>query len=90
MTVPTAFSEAFFALPAGTFTGRFGGRSYVVSRTVSANGRAHKLVANERGGPDYISLNLYRLSDGQLLLRPCEMPADKVIRFTTGLTPDTQ
>ncbi|EDZ45821.1 conserved hypothetical protein [Rhodobacterales bacterium Y4I] len=41
-------------------------------------------MARELGGGDYISLNLYRLASGARL-KPCEMPADKVIRFVLAL-----
>lgn len=88
MTASEAFDRAFFALPEGTFTGTYNGRRYNVSRTVHVHGKSHKLVAHELGGADYISLNLYCLTDGRLLLRPCEMPSDKVRRFVIGLTPD--
>ncbi len=53
-----------------------------------AGGRSHKLVAHERGGSDYISLNLYQTRNSGPLLRPCEMPASKVIAFVLDLVPD--
>ncbi|EEE39129.1 hypothetical protein RKLH11_2975 [Rhodobacteraceae bacterium KLH11] len=90
MTTPSTFLTDFFALPLGTFTGRAAGRRYSVSRSRFANNRSHKLVAHELGGPDYISLNLYLTRKGGALLRPCEMPADKVIAFVTSLVPDVQ
>jgi hypothetical protein len=83
----TAFLNAFDALPLGVFQGVSGGRRYVVTRQDLAGGAAQKLVAEERGGPDYISLNLYRLASGPLL-KPCEMPHEKVIEFVLGLTPN--
>jgi len=43
-------------------------------------------VAEERGGGDYISLNLYRTASGALL-RPCEMPEAKVVAFVLALRP---
>ena len=88
MTAPQSFLTAFFALPLGSFTGRTGARRYSVSRSSFADGKSHKLVAHELGGADYISLNLYLTPKGGSLLRPCEMPAEKVISFVTSLTPD--
>ena len=88
MTAPKAFLAAFFALPTGSFTGMAQNRRYVVSRQVMAGGKSHKLVANELGGTDYISLNLYQTRNSGALLRPCEMPADKVIAFVLALHPD--
>ncbi|WP_264211028.1 hypothetical protein [Leisingera thetidis] len=79
-----AFLAAFDALPLGAFTGRAGGRKYTVTRQNLAAGKAQKLVARELGGSDCISLNLYRLASGARL-KPCEMPADKVIRFVLAL-----
>ena len=82
-----AFLAAFDALPEGTFTGMADGRRYVVTRQVLAGGASQKLVAEELGGTDYISLNLYRLASGARL-KPCEMPQEKVVRFVIGLVPD--
>lgn len=82
-----AFQSAFDALPEGSFQGLAHGKRYVVSKTRASNdGRAWKLVAEELGGADYISLNLYRLSTGDRLF-PCEMPLLKVERFVLDLTP---
>jgi hypothetical protein len=52
-----------------------------------AGGSSAKLVAEELGGRDYISLNLYRLRSGARL-KPCEMPREKVVDFVTGLRPE--
>lgn len=71
----------------GHFTGRAGGKRYGVVRQAFAGGRAEKLVAEELGGADYVSLNLYRLGSGARL-RPCEMPEEKVVRFVLELVPE--
>ena len=71
---------AFDALPFGEFTGTSHGRRYVAVKSGFAGGASQKLVAEELGGTDYISLNLYRTRSGALL-RPCEMPEAKVIAF---------
>lgn len=83
----TAFLEAWDALPRGTFRGRANGRRYVVTRSDFSGGAAQKLIAEELGGPDYISANLYRLATG-VRLKPCEMPEDKVTRFVLDLAPN--
>lgn len=77
-----AFLAAFDAIPNGNSVGRFNGGRYAVSKTSFAEGKSQKLVAEELGGTDYISLNLYRPAKGPLL-KPCEMPAEKVIAFVT-------
>ena len=88
MTPPDAFVTAFDALPVGGYGGTFEGERYRVTKSVMATGRSQKLEAEELGGPDYISFNLYRLSGGEALLKPCEMPAEKVIDFVMRLEVD--
>lgn len=90
MTASDKFLSAFLALPSGTFYGRAGGKTYVICRTTFAGGRSFKLVAHELGGPDYISLNLYLTRQSGGLLRPCEMPPEKVVAFVLALIPDVQ
>ena len=48
---------------------------------------AFDIGAEELGGTDYISLNLYDLTAGPGLY-PCEMPAEKVIAFLRDFVPD--
>ncbi|MFX0546153.1 hypothetical protein ACEWPL_011465 [Roseovarius sp. S1116L3] len=80
----TLFLEAWDALPLGTFHGVAEGRRYVVTRSDFSGGAAQKLVAEELGDSDYISMNLYRLASGAQL-KPCEMPEEKVLRFVLDL-----
>lgn len=82
-----AFLAAFDALPIGTFRAKTPNGRYVVSKTAQIGGRSWKLVAEELGSGDYVSLNLYRTAKGALL-RPCEMPEAKVIDFVLALRPD--
>lgn len=79
---------ALSSWPAGWFTARFDGRRYGVSRTVHAGGRSMKLFAEELGGPDRISLNIFSPPAGKPTLKPCEMPVDKVTAFVLGAVPD--
>ncbi|WP_082677501.1 hypothetical protein [Ruegeria profundi] len=90
MNAPDTFLSAFFAIPAGSSTGQSNGKRYVVSRSELAGGKSQKLVAHELGGNDYISLNLYLTRASGALLRPCEMPAEKVVKFVLGFRPDRQ
>lgn len=80
-----AFHDRLAALPDGYFNADFAGRRYGVVKRVFNAGRSVKLVGRELGGTDHISLNLYALADGRQLLKPCEMPAAKVVAFVTGL-----
>ena len=86
-TVSPAFAAALKALPSGTFTGDAQSRRYIVTKTVFNAGKSLKLVAEELGGQDYISLNYYRLETGARLF-PCEMTTKKVIAFVLALRPD--
>jgi len=87
VTPPDDVAPRLSAIPIGAGTGRYGNRRYVVTRSQFAAGKSQKLVAQELGGPDYVSLNLYTLKDGPRLY-PCEMPAEKVISFLRGYRPD--
>jgi hypothetical protein len=71
--LPVGWSEVFYA-----------GRRYGVTRSVAAGGRALAIYAEELGGRDVISANLF-LTAGGALLKPCEMPAAKVLDFLLGL-----
>ena len=83
-----SFIAAFDALPLGGYGGSFDGKRYRITKTAMATGRSQKLEAEELGGNDYISFNLYRLSGGEPLLKPCEMSAEKVIAFVEGVIID--
>ncbi|WFU07130.1 hypothetical protein QA648_35070 (plasmid) [Rhizobium sp. CB3171] len=80
-------SEAALAChPDGYVEGNFRGRRWGSTVTV-ADGRRIWLFAEELGGRDIVSLNIYRLS-GRPTLKPCEMSSSKVIDFLLGFRPD--
>ncbi len=87
MTPPADAVARLAALPLGTSTGTASGKRYVATKSLFSAGRATKLVAEELGGADYISLNLYDLARGPQIY-PCEMPAEKVIAFLRAYVPD--
>jgi len=88
VTANEDFLTAFDALPRGAYGGTYDGRRYRILKSVLVTGRSQKLEAEELGGKDYVSFNLYRLAGGEVLLKPCEMPAEKVIAFVMGVLPD--
>lgn len=70
-------------VPEGWTTVAYEGRRYGMSRTTRAGGRSVKVYAEELGGSDVISANVYQTSDA-LLLRSCEIPDAKVLAFLHG------
>jgi hypothetical protein len=74
----------FERVPLGWSRVRYAGRGYGVTRSVGVGGRAQTIFAEELGGTDVVSANLY-LTGGAAEFRPCEMPAVKVIDFLQGL-----
>lgn len=85
MTPPADVTAIITALPVGTLRGTAEGKTYLLTKHAFSGGRAIKVVAEELGGPDYISLNLYKLGKGPQLY-PCEMPTAKVIAFMRNFT----
>ena len=85
---PGAVWRTLSAWPEGYFTAAYNGRRYGITRSVHANGRSMKLWAEQLGGADRISLNISAPPSGDLALKPCEMPIDKVTAFVLGAQPD--
>jgi hypothetical protein len=88
VSADAAFLAAFDALPMGAYGGTFEGRRYRIVKSRFSAARSQKLEAEELGGNDYISMNLYRLASGAALLKPCEMPEEKVRAFVLGVVAD--
>jgi hypothetical protein len=79
--------KALFArLPVGWSIVEYDGRRYGVTRTVLAGGRSEKVLAEALDGSDLVSANLYSVG-GEDLLKPCEMPAKKVLDFLSQQEP---
>jgi hypothetical protein len=78
------YAALFNRVPVGWSEVLYAGRRYGVTRSVAAEGRSLSIYAEELGGRDVVSANLYLTADGQNL-RPCEMPAAKVVDFLTKL-----
>ena len=88
MTADPEFLAAFDALPIGGYGGTFESRRYRIVKSQFSCARSQKLEAEELGGSDHVSLNLYRLASGEALLKPCEMSAEKVRAFVMGVAAD--
>jgi hypothetical protein len=87
MSPAQTMRQTLAAWPQGYFTAIYEGRRYGVSNTSHAGGRSLKLYAEELGGTDFVSLNLYTPEHGDPSLRPCEMPVEKVMAFIAGAVP---
>ena len=68
-------------LKEGTSKVRYNNATYAVNKEKFNNGRSFKVYADELGGNDFISFNYYVKEDGEDLLKPCEMPQEKVTHF---------
>ncbi len=73
-------------LPEGYSLGCYRGVKYGITKRTFSGGRSYKVFAEAMGGKNFISLNLYLTAGGEHL-RPCEMPAEKVIDFLNHVKP---
>ena len=79
----TNLSALVDRVPEGWTRVEFAGRPYGLSRVTRVAGRVVTVTAEELGGPDLVSANIYRTTDADLL-RSCEMPDAKVLAFLRG------
>jgi hypothetical protein len=74
--------------PEGYVTALYRGRTWGVTLSRHAGGRSLKLFGQELGGSDIVSLNLYDTgAAADPILRPCEMPVEKVLAFVNEAEP---
>ncbi|WP_452223809.1 peptide methionine sulfoxide reductase [Lacinutrix chionoecetis] len=76
----TALLERIQNLPIGYSEVLYNNQKYAVTRTDFNNGKSIKIYAKSLSTTNFISLNYYITSDNELL-KPCEMPEQKVIHF---------
>ena len=88
MAVDPAFLAAFDALPFGGYGATYRGRRYRITKTQYIGARSQKLTAEELGGTDFLSFNLYRFESGDAILKPCETSAEKVRDFVLNVVAD--
>ncbi len=74
------FDPKIKALKDGSYDVSYQGKRYLLSKETHLEGKLIKLYAEELGANDFISLNYYPELGGGLL-KPCEMPPEKVILF---------
>ena len=73
-------------VPEGWTRASYNGRTYGLARTTRASGRIITITAEELGGTDLVSANVYR-TVAEDHLRACEMPMAKVLAFLRAWTP---
>ena len=83
----TRFLERLSTLPTGYSTCHYLGKRWAMMVERLADGRQIKLYAEELGGSDYVSFNLYLPRSGKVLLKPCEMSEAKVVAFVKAVEP---
>jgi len=80
----SVFHTKLTALKNGSYDVFYQDKRYLLSKETHLGGKLIKLYAKELGANDFISLNYYGIGEG--LLKPCEMPQEKVIEFVLNLT----
>jgi hypothetical protein len=74
------FDEKIEALENGSYDVFYRDKRYLMSKETHLEGKLIKFYAKELGGNDFVSLNYYPyVKNG--LLKPCEMPVEKVVTF---------
>jgi len=67
-------------LPNGYSEGIYNSKKYSITKEIFNKGKSFKIYGKELQGNDFISLNYYITSNNELL-KPCEMPTEKVVHF---------
>jgi len=76
----TPFHNRLLNLKDGAYDVLYANKRYLLRKETLLEGRLIRAYAEELGGNDFISLNYYpHTLNG--LLKPCEMPEEKVIAF---------
>lgn len=68
------------AIPEGWSRAIIDGRAWVVTRTTRASGKVISVEAEQLGTTEQFGANVWITSEGAVL-RPCEVPEAKVMRF---------
>ena len=77
---PEWFFQKIVAIPEGTSRATFENRFYIVTKSIFNDGQSFKFFAEEAGGKDYVSLNVYKTTD-RIYIKPCEQPILKSQNF---------
>lgn len=81
------FHDRLLLLDDGAYDVFYHKKRYLLRKETRLQGRLIKLYAEELRGNDFISFNYYPKKN---LLKPCEMPVEKVIGFVQACSISTQ
>ena len=84
MNSPEGLLERIKSLPVGYSEGMYNDKKYGITKEIFNAGKSYKIFGKELQGTDFISLNYYITSKDQLL-KPCEMPTQKVVHFLNNV-----
>jgi len=82
----TPFHKRLLSLKEGAYDVIYKEKRYLLRKETLLDGKLIKVYAEELGGNDFVSLNYYPQTLGGLL-KPCEMPENKVISFVNNCHP---
>ena len=78
----TFFHERLLSFEDGAYDVIYDDTRYLFRKETHLDGKLIKVYAEELGNTNFISLNYYpKTANG--LLRPCEMPDEKIINFVS-------
>ncbi len=77
------FYERINSLSNGSTNVTYNNSKYLLTKETLQENKVIKIYAKELSGNDFISFNIYKTSTGNNL-KPCEMPAKKVVDFILG------
>ena len=77
---PDWFYQKIISIPEGTSKATLENRLYIVTKKTFNGGQSFKFFAEEAGGIDYVSLNVYKTSE-RIYIKPCEQPVSKSQNF---------
>jgi peptide-methionine (S)-S-oxide reductase len=75
-----ALLDKIHQISEGYSEGIYNNKKYSITKQIFNDGKSYKIFGKELQGTDFISLNYYITSKNELL-KPCEMPKEKVIDF---------
>jgi peptide-methionine (S)-S-oxide reductase len=73
-------TELLRAIPEGWSRTEIDGSGWAVTRTTRAGGKVVSIDAEQLGTAERFGANVW-ITDDETILRPCEVPEEKVLRF---------